>query len=65
MKLFRTLSSEIIGLIFLLISAAATMSFPGIADFWLALATAITLFFIMYVRLLFGAPGAGGETSSR
>ncbi len=65
MKALKTVSSEIIGLFFLLISAAATLSFPGIADFWLALATAIALFSIMYVRLHLEAVEPSKEAASR
>jgi len=50
MKIHQALSSEVIGLVFVLISAAFTILLPGVADFWLALATAITLFLVMFVR---------------
>ncbi len=65
MKVFGTFSSEIVGLFFLLISATATVAFPGIADFWLALATAITLFLIMYVRLHYGAAEGSRDTTPK
>lgn len=51
MKVLTTLSPEIIGLFFLLISSALSLSLAGVEDFWLAVATAITLFLIMFIRL--------------
>ncbi len=50
MTVFKTLSADVIGFAFILASAAVTMWFPEVPDFWLALATSITLFLIMYIR---------------
>lgn len=63
-KIFNSLSAEMVGLIFILVSAAAAMTFPEVADFWLALATAITLFVIMYVRSHPGVKTAAEEKTS-
>jgi hypothetical protein len=64
MNVFKMLSAEIIGLIFLIISAAATLTVPDVADFWIALATAITLFLLMYLHLHFNeTPSERPETS--
>jgi hypothetical protein len=51
MKVLTTLSPEIIGLIFLLVSSAISLSLPKGEDFWLAVATSISLFLIMFIRL--------------
>jgi hypothetical protein len=50
MTILKNLPAEILGL-FVLVSAASTrIIFPQISEFWLALATAITLFVIMNIR---------------
>ena len=50
MTIFKNLPAEILGL-FVLVSAALTgIILPEVSDFWLALATAITLFVIMQIR---------------
>jgi hypothetical protein len=51
MQLFKTISAEFIGLLFLIVSAAAALLIPEVSDFWLALATAISLFLFMYLRI--------------
>jgi hypothetical protein len=63
MTFLRNVSSEVIGLVFLALSAAATVAIPGIGEFWIALATAIMLFLLMYFRLNYKAAGGDGETS--
>jgi hypothetical protein len=65
MKAFKTVSSEIVGLFFLLISATATIAFPGVGDFWLALGTVIVLFLTIYARLHFGDAAPSHEAATR
>jgi hypothetical protein len=50
MKVLSTVSPEIIGLFFLLVSSVLSVSLTGVEDFWIAVATAITLFLIMFIR---------------
>ena len=50
MTILKILPAEMLGL-FVLVSAALTgVFFPELSEFWLALATAITLFVIMHIR---------------
>jgi len=50
MTIFKTLPAEILGLSVLVAAALTRIILPEIAEFWLALATAITLFLIMHIR---------------
>ncbi len=56
MMVLKNLSPEIIGLVFLLVSSAISLSLPRGEDFWLAVATAISLFLIMFVQLNLSKP---------
>ncbi len=50
MTMLKYLPAELLGL-FVLVSAMLTrIFFPEVLDFWLALATSITLFVIMHIR---------------
>ena len=50
MMVLRNLPAEMLGLLVLVSAAIIGISLPEISDFWLALATAITLFLIMQIR---------------
>jgi hypothetical protein len=50
MTVLKTLSDEMLGFFILVSGIVMKMSFPDVADFWLALVTAITLFLIMHIR---------------
>ena len=50
MTTYMVIPTEIIGLFILISAIAVRLHFPGLADFWLALATAIALFLIMHIR---------------
>jgi hypothetical protein len=65
MQVLKTISVEFIGLVFLVVSAAITTTLPDIADFWLALATAITLFLLMYLRIHYSRSPSEREEVSR
>jgi hypothetical protein len=65
MQRLKTISVEIIGLVILIVSTAATLTVPDVGDFWLALATAITLFLLMYLRLHYAGPATEREETSR
>ncbi|MFZ1107561.1 MAG: hypothetical protein WAN43_04335 [Rhodomicrobium sp.] len=65
MQVFKTISVEIIGLAVLILSTAATLTVPDVGEFWLALATAITLFLLMYIRLHYESPAPKREEASR
>jgi len=50
MTIFRNLPDEMLGL-FVLVSAVLIGIFlPEVSEFWMALATAITLFVIMHIK---------------
>jgi hypothetical protein len=65
MNVFKMVSAEIIGLALLIASASATLMVPGIGEFWLAVATAVTLFLLMYLRLHFESSARESEDASR
>ena len=50
MAIFRSLPAELLGLSVIVLAALTKLILPEISDFWLAFATAITLFVIMQVR---------------
>lgn len=50
MTVLRTLPNEMLGFLILVSGILTKQSVPDIEEFWLALATAITLFLIMHMR---------------
>ena len=50
MPILKYLPAEMLGLSVLVSAGLTRIFFPEISDFWLALATAITLFVIMQIR---------------
>ena len=48
--ILRYLPAEMLGLTVLVSTLLTRLYFPEISDFWLAVATAITLFVIMHIR---------------
>ena len=50
MTILRNLPPELLGLSVLCSASLAGLFFPELSEFWLALATAITLFVIMHIR---------------
>jgi hypothetical protein len=50
MELIKTLPNEILGLLILVTAAGAGFYFTEITEFWLAVATALSLFLIMHIR---------------
>ncbi len=62
--IIKILPAELMGLIVLISAIVTEKIFPEISDFWLALATAITLFLIMHVRTHMEVNAAGKEKPS-
>ncbi len=52
MTMLKYLPAELLGLSVLVSAATTRIFFPEVSDFWLSLATAITLFVIMQIRTL-------------
>ena len=52
MKVFKILPAEIMGLFVVVSAVLIRIIFPEVSEFWLALATAITLFVLMQIRSL-------------
>ena len=50
MTILRNLPAELLGLSVLVSAFLTGLFFPELSEFWLALATAITLFVIMQIR---------------
>ncbi len=50
MKIFTTLTTEMMGSIIFVLVLATRMLFPETEEFWLALATAISLFLSIHIR---------------
>ena len=50
MTILRNIPAEMLGLSVLVSAVMAGIFFPDVSEFWLALATAITLFVIMHIR---------------
>lgn len=50
MTILRNVPAELLGLSVLVSASLTGLFFPELSEFWLALATAITLFVIMQVR---------------
>ncbi len=50
MTMLKYLPAELLGLSVLVSAAMIRLFFPEVSEFWLALATAITLFVMMQVR---------------
>ncbi len=50
MKTFKTLPTEMLCFFVLVSAIVIRISFPEVAEFWLALVTAITLFLILHLR---------------
>ena len=50
MTILRNLPAELLGLSVLVSASLTGLCFPELSEFWLALATAITLFVIMQIR---------------
>ena len=50
MTILRNLPAEMLGLSVLVSTVLTGVFFPEVSEFWLALATAITLFVIMHIK---------------
>ena len=50
MTILKTIPAELLGLFVLVSAGLMGICFPEVSEFWLALATAITLFVIMQIR---------------
>ena len=50
MTIFRNLPAELLGLFVLFSAVLVGIFFPEVSEFWMALATAITLFVIMHIK---------------